>query len=181
MTRFRGSTVPCCMVVVLCVEIPLSILRLFRNRVMQVLSGHAALLSKQRLDIHGLILATRRPRLAKRPRWRASLEQKVQLGIGDVLGLGDLDPGEDKADDAEAAEDQPNLAAEIALVRVEHVRDAEREHPRHEGVDEEPQTQRLGAQRHRGDLGRDDGVRRADTEVAAAGGHDEGHADESGA
>ncbi len=104
---------------------------------------HAVPKKRQNSIILGLILPACRHRLAKRPRWRALLKQIIQLRVGDVPRLGNVNPGQDKADDAEAAEDQSDLAPEVALVRVEHVGHAEREHPRHEGIDEETETQRF--------------------------------------
>jgi len=85
---------------------------------------------------------------SKRPGGRVCLEKQLQLGIRDVLGLRDLDPRQHEADGAEPAEDEPDLAAEISLVGVEHVRHAKGEHPGHEGVDQEAQAQCLGPKGH---------------------------------
>lgn len=78
--------------------------------------------------------------------WRGlSLEEIIDLGISNVLGLGDFDPGKNEPNDTEAKEDEANLAPQVTLISIEHVRNTKSKSPGHEGVDEETDTKGLGS------------------------------------
>ena len=83
--------------------------------------------------------------VSKLPGWHSVFEHLVQLGVGAILHLGDFKPYHNETDRAEGEEDEARLPAEISLVGVEHVRHGEIEEPREEGIDDEADTQGLGA------------------------------------
>lgn len=74
-----------------------------------------------------------------------SLEEIIDLGIGNVLGLGDLDPSKNEPNNTEAKEDEANLASQVTLISIEHVRNTKSKSPGHEGIDEESDTKGLGS------------------------------------
>jgi hypothetical protein len=103
----------------------------------------------------------------------------INLGIGNILCLRNLQPRKNKSNDAEPHKDKPNLATQVSLICVEHVRNAQGEGPSHECIDQKAEPEGFGAQSRRWDLGCGDWVGGSNAEVVTAGGKDEGDADES--